>query len=71
MKTYRWNGCISQAFLNSALDGGEWTASRPGRFGKEAGWAPEAVWTRWQKKISSLPLMRIEPIMTELPRLHI
>jgi hypothetical protein len=45
------------SFLTSALDGGEWSASRPGRTlppGKgppvpivqEAGWAPEPVWTQ-------------------------
>jgi hypothetical protein len=47
----------SYSFLTSALDGGEWSASRPGRAlapGKgpaflivyEAGWAPELVWTQ-------------------------
>jgi hypothetical protein len=46
----------SYLFTTSALDGGEWSASRPGRAllpGKgppvpivqEAGWAPEPVWT--------------------------
>jgi len=53
MKTYRWSGDI--ALLTSALDVGEWSASRPGRFtnaegtpvtiGYEAGWAPKPVWT--------------------------
>jgi len=42
--------------LTSALDGGEWLASRPGHFtpwGKsplyplEAGWAPEPAWVWW------------------------
>jgi hypothetical protein len=42
--------------LTLALDGGEWSASRPGRFtpresspvpiGLEAGWVPEPVWSR-------------------------
>jgi hypothetical protein len=43
--------------LTSALDGGEWSASRPGRtlapgkaprvtIGQGAGWAPEQVWTQ-------------------------
>jgi hypothetical protein len=43
--------------MTSALDGGEWSASRPGRtlplgkgslvpIGQEAGWAPELVWTQ-------------------------
>jgi hypothetical protein len=47
----------SYSFLTSAVDGGEWSASRPGRAlppGKgppvpivqEAGWASEPVWTR-------------------------
>jgi hypothetical protein len=52
----------SYLFSTSALDGGEWSASRPGRSlapGKgppvpiveEAGWAPEPVWTqRLQEK---------------------
>jgi hypothetical protein len=53
----------SYSFTNSAPDGGEWPASRPGRAllpGKgplvpivqEAGWAPEPVWTqRLEEKI--------------------
>jgi hypothetical protein len=47
----------SYSFLSLALEGGEWSASRPGRAlppGKEppvptvqeAGWAPEPVWTQ-------------------------
>jgi hypothetical protein len=52
----------SYSFLTSALEGGEWSASRPVRalpLGKEppvpivqeAGWAPEPVWTqRLQEK---------------------
>jgi hypothetical protein len=47
----------SYSFLTSALDWGEWSASRPGRYlppGKgppvpivqEAGWAPEPVWAQ-------------------------
>jgi hypothetical protein len=54
------------SFLTSAVDGGEWSASRPGRAlppGKgppvpivqEAGWAPEPVWTqRLQEKFFGL-----------------
>jgi hypothetical protein len=45
----------SSSFLTSAVDGGEWSASRPGSalamgeghlipIVQEAGWAPEAVW---------------------------
>jgi hypothetical protein len=51
----------SYSFLTSELDGGEWSASRPGRAlppGKEpavpivqeAGWAPELVQTQMQLK---------------------
>jgi hypothetical protein len=47
----------SYSFSTSALDGGEWPASRPGRaftpgertpvpIGQEAGWDPEPVWTQ-------------------------
>jgi hypothetical protein len=50
----RYSSC---SFTTSALGGGEWSASRPGRAlppGKgppvpivqEAGWAPEPVWTQ-------------------------
>jgi hypothetical protein len=46
----------SYSFSTSELDGGEWSASRPGRavppgkgppvlIGQETGWAPEPVWT--------------------------
>jgi len=50
------------SFLISVLDGGEWSASRPGRFalppgkehpvptGEEAGWAPEPIWTWWRRE---------------------
>jgi hypothetical protein len=49
--------CSSFTFLTSALDGGEWSASLPGRalppgkgspvpIGLEAGWASELVWTQ-------------------------
>jgi hypothetical protein len=55
----------SYSFVTSALEGGEWSASRPGRAllpGKEppvptvqeAGWAPEPVWTqRLEEKFSA------------------
>jgi hypothetical protein len=56
----------SYSFTTSALDGGEWLASRPGRAlppGKgppvpivqEAGWAPEPVWTQRLEEKSSAP----------------
>jgi hypothetical protein len=61
----------SYSYLTSALDGGEWSASRPGRalpLGKgpplpilqEAGWAPEPVWTQRLEE-NPLPLSGIEP----------
>jgi hypothetical protein len=47
----------SYSFTTSAVDGGEWSASRPGRvlppgkgppvpIGQEPGWASEPVWTQ-------------------------
>jgi hypothetical protein len=56
----------SYSFTTSALDGGEWSASRPGRAlppGKgppapllqEAGWAPEPVWTQRLEEKSFAP----------------
>jgi hypothetical protein len=60
------------SFSTSALDGGEWSASRHGRAlspGKgppvtivqEAGWAPEPVWTQRLTGKILLPLPAIEP----------
>jgi hypothetical protein len=53
--------CSSTHPLTSALDGDEWSTSRPSLFtpgkeplvpiGEEAGWAPEPFWTRlWREK---------------------
>jgi hypothetical protein len=55
MKAYR--GLQIYIFLTWALVGGEWSASRPGRFtprGKshEVGWTPEPVWTTWRRENS-------------------
>jgi hypothetical protein len=55
----------SYSFTASALDGGEWSAPRPGRalspgkghpvpIGQEAGWAPEPVWTTFQKSYHNI-----------------
>jgi hypothetical protein len=56
----------SYSFMTSALDGGDWSASRPGHVlppgkgppvptGQEAGWAPEPVWTHRLEEKSSSP----------------
>jgi hypothetical protein len=56
----------SYSFLTSALDGGEWSASRPDRAlprGKDPwypGWALEPVWTQRLEE-NPLPLPGIEP----------
>jgi hypothetical protein len=57
---------IAYSFTTSALDGCEWSASRPGRalpqkkgppvpIVQEAGWAPEPVWTQRLEEKSSDP----------------
>jgi hypothetical protein len=58
----RGNGGVTPPFFTSALDGGEWSAAHPFRFifGKrgpvpivwEAEWAPELVWTLWNREKS-------------------
>jgi hypothetical protein len=57
MKAYWGVELQLHAFLTSALNGSEWSASRPATLhpgkeplvpiGQETGWAPEPVWTRW------------------------
>jgi hypothetical protein len=60
--------------LTSALEGGEWSASRPGRAlppGKEhpvpivqeAGWAPEPVWTQRLEEKSSASVGDRTPVV--------
>jgi hypothetical protein len=60
------SGGIFHTFLTSALDGGEWSTSHPDcsntgeepsvPIGQEAGWAPESIWTQWQReKVPSPP----------------
>jgi hypothetical protein len=62
------------SYLTLALDGGEWSASRPGRAlppGKgspvsivqKAGWAPEPVWTQGQEEKSSVTVGDRTPIV--------
>jgi hypothetical protein len=64
----------SFSFTTSALDGGEWSASRPGRalppekgppvpIVQEAGWAPELVWTQRLEEKSFAPAGDRTPIM--------
>jgi hypothetical protein len=54
------HGYVDPHFLNLALAGNEWSASRPGRFapGKtffithRNGWTTEPVWTTWRSENS-------------------
>jgi hypothetical protein len=66
MKAHGGRGGIAPTHT-SALDEGEWSASRPGRalplgkgplvlIGKEAGWGPEPVWTQRLEEKSSAPV---------------
>jgi hypothetical protein len=61
------------SFTTSALDGCEWSASRPAEFysrgkgppvpiGQEAGWAPEPVWTQSIEEKSFAPAGDRTPI---------
>jgi hypothetical protein len=74
----------SYSFLTSTLDGGEWSASRPGcalppgkgppvPIGQEAGWAPEPVWTQRPEEKSSASvgdrtLVVPDTALTEVPQ---
>jgi hypothetical protein len=60
--------------VGSALDGGEWSASRPGRalppgkeplvpIGQGAGWAPEPVWTQRLEEKSSASVGDRTPVV--------
>jgi hypothetical protein len=73
----------SYSFTTSALDGREWSASRPGRalppgkgplvpIGQEAGWAPEPVWTQVRREISCLcrGLNLDSPVVQSVVRLY-
>jgi hypothetical protein len=77
LKCRRERRYSSYSFITSALDGGEWSASRPGRaltpgkgppvpIGQEAGWAPEPVWTQRLEAKSFVP-SGIEPRSPGLP----
>jgi hypothetical protein len=62
------------SFLTSALDWGEWSASRPGRTlppgkgppvptGQEAGWTPEPVLTQKQEEKSFASAQDLTPVV--------
>jgi hypothetical protein len=69
----------SYSFLTWALEGGEWSASRPGRAlppGKEppvptvqeAGWVPEPVWTQRLEEKSSASVADRTPAFQSVGR---
>jgi hypothetical protein len=69
----------SYSFLTSALDGGERSASRPGRalppgkglpvpIEQEAGWAPEPVWTQRLEEKSSASVEDRTPVVQSMVR---
>jgi hypothetical protein len=69
----------SYSFSTSALEGGEWSASRPGRAlppGKgppvpivqEAGWDPEPVWTQRLEEKSSASVGDRTPVVQSVVR---
>jgi hypothetical protein len=77
MKTYSGGG-IAPPFLTSALDGGEWSASRPGRFtpGKQSPppyllgrrlSGPQGRFARWGEKNLQLPGIDPGPSLYQLP----
>jgi hypothetical protein len=69
----------SYSYLTSALDWGEWSASRPDRalhpgegppvpIVQEAGWAPEPVWTQSLEEKYSAPVRDRTPIVQPVVR---
>jgi hypothetical protein len=71
--------CSSYTFLTLALDGCEWSASRPGcalpprkelpvPIGQEAEWAPELVWTRRLEEESFAPAGDQTPVVQSIIR---
>jgi hypothetical protein len=62
MKTYGGVELYLQAFLTFALDGGEWSASLPGRFTPREG-APDTHWIGgWMG-----PRAGLDAVMKEIP----
>jgi hypothetical protein len=53
---------MAPTFSSWALEGGEWSASRPRHFttGKRTEWAPEPVWAPWSTE-NSLSLA-VQPV---------
>jgi hypothetical protein len=79
MEAHGGRGGIASTHLASALDGDEWSASRPGRAlppGKgppvpivqEDGWAPEPVWTQGVEEKSSDPVADRTPVVQPVVR---
>jgi hypothetical protein len=64
----------SYSFLTSALEGAEWSASRPGRplppvpTVQEAGWDPEPVWTQRLEEKSSASVEDRTPVVRSVVR---
>jgi hypothetical protein len=69
------------SFSTSALDGGEWSASRPGRslaagkghpvsFVQEARWTPEPVWTQRLEEKSFAPARDRTPVVQPVARYY-
>jgi hypothetical protein len=67
------------SYLTLALDGGEWSASRPGHAlpprkeppvpnEQEAGWAPELVWTQGLEEKSSASVGDRTPVVQSVVR---
>jgi len=57
-----WKHNSTHSFNLGAISGGEWSASRLGRFkpppvhiGTEARWAQESDWTPWRRGEETLP----------------
>jgi hypothetical protein len=77
METHGERRYSSYSYLILALDGGEWSASRPDRtlplgkeplvpIGQEAGWAPEPVWTQRLEEKSSASARDRTPVVQSI-----
>jgi hypothetical protein len=67
----QWSGCIAPPFLNSAISGGKWSASHPGRFAPEeispnthwiGGWVDHRAYLDSVNKRNILSLPDIETV---------